>query len=113
MRSDTYLDRRGIDGFARIQVHTERIKLPLQIKSSYSGKKRFYETWPHYREIVTTIVVKDGMPDEHIRQQLYSGVAVTRKSMTRGSVSVAEFKARITEVLGNRRSTANPALVTQ
>lgn len=114
MRASIPLDRRGIDGFAQIQVGTEKIKLPLQVKSSRSGKRRFLEEKPKYRDIVTVILIKDTFTDEHIRQQLYTSLGRIRKRITRGEYTVTELKAKITEALGNRPAKMKPpALITE
>ncbi len=96
------LDKRGVDGFAKISTPGGTIKIPFQVKSSILSVKRFFEEYPEYRGIVAAVVVNDNSSDDELRSSMYTALEELRNTIIRGERTVAEFKQQITDRLRSR-----------
>ena len=79
-------DMRGVDAFAYFVPieDPKRVKVPIQIKSSNTGRKLFkIEKSPFTVENVVVIVVNSRKSDDSIRQQLYSELGKLRRQRRR------------------------------
>jgi len=99
LRSGSFLDKIGVDGFAQICIRDEKLKIPFQIKSSRTGTRKFIAKYPQYKDVVQLVRVDDRSTDEVIRQRLYSVIGTVRRRITTGSLTVQSFKILITESL--------------
>ncbi len=75
-------DIRGIDAFAYVDYREgeRRLKIPVQIKSSATGAKHYYEIHQLCKEHgVHVIVVKSTKTDDQLRQSAYAALGGIRK----------------------------------
>lgn len=76
-RAGPKFDIKGIDFSAKIKRHDDEkyMSVPVQIKSSKSGRNSYYEKHPEAKAVgVIVLVVHDGMKAGEIRQRLYGAL---------------------------------------
>jgi hypothetical protein len=71
-RASRFMDLRGVDFYAFLYFPNEnrRVKVPIQIKSSMTGRIKFYQSHIQLGSVVV-IIVKPDRTDDDIRHQLY------------------------------------------
>lgn len=95
-RANSFVDMRGIDGFAHISVSDERLKLPFQLKSSKGGREHFFKKYPDHKDIVAVVIVDDYSSDHQLHLRLYSALGETRSKVLKGTLSANEVRKRVT-----------------
>jgi len=80
--ADLEMDIRGIDALAEVYPWNGIIpvKIPVQIKSSAAGKRKFRNTMSKDKvKHIAVVVVRDNRTDHQLRRQLYTELAPLRK----------------------------------
>ena len=95
-RAGSYIDVRGIDGFAHIMIGEKRLKAPFQIKSFKTNKKDFLAKYSHLPRVVEVIVADDWATDDQLRQRIYSATGELRSKILKGTLTVADYKEQVT-----------------
>ncbi len=95
-RAGSYVDVRGIDGFAHVKIGEKTLKMPFQIKSSKTNKKDFLAKYSHLPKVVEVIVADDWSTDDQLRQRIYSATGEVRSKILKGNLTIAGYKQQVT-----------------
>ncbi len=80
-RASPGMDVRGIDGFVKVKIHPDQkaMSVPIQIKSSASGKYHYAVKHPlNLNAGVVVLIISEEMTDDEIRHMLYSELGKVR-----------------------------------
>jgi len=98
-RAVTSLDKRGIDGFVRINIGDRKLRVALQVKSSEGGRRIFYEEHPDRRSLIPVVIVNDDDDNERLREKTYRAIATIRKQIIDGELTISDYKRRLTKYI--------------
>lgn len=71
-----FYDKRGVDIFVKLRLGDFETTVPIQVKSSSRGAKKFRRKYPKYTAVyhVVVIVVNNGRAEEEIEDELYDAL---------------------------------------